>query len=263
VLLLSEARSGSTWIAELLAYHLDEHHGISMFDLTLEHFAGIQWNSSAQDVRDRLASLYVDPRGFRASKIFCPNMSVVCMLGQSDPRLLDAFFGPDTLWIVVRRGDRIAQAVSLAHAWTNDCFHRYEADQVAEATRVSPELVSDALSAILRSDVYLDAMIEKIPPDRRIVVRYEEVLQDHAAFLVAALKLLGLRVPTNPESLRDSTKLMKLGTDTKQEDQQRFIDWLLCNHHHVPPDLADTAQHAPAASALPARQRHLPGAPTA
>jgi hypothetical protein len=263
VLLLSEARSGSTWIAELLAYHLDEHHGISMFDLTLEHFAGIQWNSSAQDVRDRLASLYVDPRGFRASKIFCPNMSVVCMLGQSDPRLLDAFFGPDTLWIVVRRGDRIAQAVSLAHAWTNDCFHRYEADQVAEATRVSPELVSDALSAILRSDVYLDAMIEKIPPDRRIVVRYEEVLQDHAAFLVAALKLLGLPVPTNPESLRDSTKLMKLGTDTKQEDQQRFIDWLLCNHHHVPPDLADTAQHAPAASALPARQRHLPGAPTA
>jgi len=147
----SEVRSGSTYIAESLAYELESNFGFRMWDLAKEHFSFLDDCSSPDDIVKTWSGLYLDPSGFASAKIMCKGLSVLHRHASSAQDVQQAFFGESAYWIVVRRRDRIKQAVSLAIAIKTGAYHHYgNAEEAPDnGATVSNAEIDSALDMII------------------------------------------------------------------------------------------------------------------
>lgn len=254
----SEVRSGSTWVAELLAYFLERHQLHDAFGLTRESFRELDTHSSAQDACGIFDALWRDATGLATAKLQCASLSLVYREAQHAPELMQRFFGPDSAWIVLRRRDTLRQAVSLAAARKSERYHHY-GDAPADAdVGVSAEATDDALGAILRSDLFLATFAERNPSPRQLVCDYETIRRQPEAFLREAFRLCDWPFPEVPGPV-DATKLRPWADRSKAEAVEAFGLWLLSNYARDPAPPQPSAPDVVGAPSLSERRRARPG----
>jgi hypothetical protein len=186
--LASEVRSGSTYIAELIAYNLAAKFGGSIWGLTKEPLQPLSGNADPAHVRRLLAELPVSHAGLRAGMIKRTHFEWIEALSQEDPEFEQIFFGPDTYWILVNRRDVLAQAVSLNCAICSDTYHAYTDLPVCEPCRATDDDLCAALAMIDGCDGVLDRIEARAM--HRIRWCYEDVLKNEAALLDSVHRFL-------------------------------------------------------------------------
>ncbi len=231
----SEVRSGSTWLAELIAYFAEHHCARMAFGLSFEFFRHLNHHSTADDVCQQFDALWRDSGGLATGKLQCASLSIVCREALRSTAVRDRFFGEDTLWIVLRRQDRLRQAVSLAAARRTGQYHHYgpaAAQQVS--LDIPPEEVNAALKAIGLSDDYLRAFADFVPSGRVLRWEYNEVRADPEHHLQTLFDELGWRFPEISDQV-DRSKLRPWATDAKEQLAGEFSRWFLSTYHYVSP----------------------------
>ncbi len=233
LIMASGVRSGSTFIAESIAYHFQAAAGMMLFDLTKEHLDALNHRSRAPEILRRLHSLWTNAEGWSATKIMCNSLSVMIRESKRKNELKTALFGPNTYWIVVRRRDRIRRAVSLAWAKRSGAWHVYEEGH-ATGSGTPPVVESRAaLEEILLDDVYLEALSENISPDRCIEVIYEDFLANPAPVIDRLHSVLGCAKAPGAMPFRDLTKIRPSDSSQKRHAVADFKEWIRENHHSV------------------------------
>jgi LPS sulfotransferase NodH len=227
----SEVRCGSTFIAETLAYELNQNLGFQFWDLAQERFSDLDDHSTAEDALRAWRELYLDGSGFVASKIMCKALSVLHRLARQSEAVREAFFGEDAHWIVLRRNDRVEQAVSLALASKTQTYHFYDDPAVApdrDAT-LTPDEVDWAFKAVALSDVYLEVFAKTAPIERKLAFEYHEFLDDQVGCLNRVHELCGFKRLHAP-SYVNLSKIRRTGGAVKRQASEAFKAWFLENH---------------------------------
>ena len=238
----SEVRSGSTYIAEAIAYHFHNVYGYSLFDLTKEHFAKLNERSTSDEVLRIYDSLYLDPRGWAACKIMCQSLSIILRESRKSESVNHSFFGANSHWIIVRRRSKIEQAVSLAFARESGIWHSYAVDDSGlEAPIVRPNDVEDALRAILLSDTYLEALAGFIPENKKWVLHYEDFLASPSSFIERLYPILAPSHMGDQVAYVDETKIRRNAFAAKHRAVAEFGSWLTENYHAVENGMAGYA----------------------
>jgi len=227
----SEVRCGSTFIAETLAYELNRTFGFELWDLTKEHFRYLDGTSAAEDALKTWRSLYLDASGFVASKFMCKGLSMLHRLARRSEPVREAFFGRDAHWVVVRRSDRIEQAVSLALASKTGAYHFYDDPRQApdhDATLTPPEVVW-AFKALALSDSYLEEFARAPPNALKIEFEYNEFLEDQVGHVNRVHALCGFPA-LDRASFVNQSKLKRTARALKNSASEEFRRWFLENH---------------------------------
>ncbi len=224
----SEVRSGSTYVAELIAYSLNASTGHEVWGLAQEALRDLNDGSTSEEVRTLLTSLWSSPQDFKSSKVMCAQLSILNRHAKVDPELRELAFGERARWVVVRRRNRIRQAVSLAVARQSGVYHSYEPDNASCAVDIDMESVKEALHAVIVSDEYL-RLFSSVPA-RCVELFYEDVVQDPAAAVGKLLRDLGM-LPASAEFNFANAKLRPDQAASKEELESEFAEWLLENHH--------------------------------
>jgi hypothetical protein len=224
----SEVRCGSTFVAETIAYELHRSCGYGLWDLAKEKFSFVDANTNADEVLHAWSWLYLDSCGFVSSKLMCKALSFIYRRAQESDHLREAFFGENAFWIVVRRRDRIEQAVSLALALKTQTFHHYgdprpTPDDTAELTLKEMDW---ALKAVSLSDIYLQAFDASLPRERTLSVDYNDFLADEAGYLEKIHALCGFP-PFEAADYVNESKLKPTGRHVKQFHSEQFRRWFL------------------------------------
>jgi LPS sulfotransferase NodH/transposase-like protein len=259
LIIASQVRSGSTFVAESIAYHFEGIFGDVLFDLTREHFAGLSDTSSHEQILTLFNSLYLGHQGWIATKIMCAALSVIVRESRKADSLNDAFFGPNTYWIIVRRRETVGQAVSLAYAREIGDWHVYKTTQkAAEQDKVTLKETEEALRSVLLSDVYLESFKHFISADSVIEIYYEDFLCDPTPFIERIYGVLGLVRPEGGVRYVDKTKIRRHATNAKQQVARDFKAWLLENYHAVkkPEEAGSSVRGEPAQPASPAEVKY-------
>jgi LPS sulfotransferase NodH len=227
----SETRSGSTYIAEVIAYSFNKAFGFEFWDLTKESFSHFNDCSLPEEIFQRCGSLFLDKSGFVCAKLMCKELSVINRAAQQSDSLRDCFFGLDAHWIVVRRRDRIAQAVSLAMARKSGLYHFYGDPSEAPDRKlnIGIEDISSALSAVALSDVYLGAFVNKLRLENTVEIFYEDFVQDPAFYVNRIADLCKLGSISN-EDFDNMANLKRTSVDIKLELKAKFVNWFLGNY---------------------------------
>ena len=233
--LASAVRSGSTYVAEEIAYRLQRDGGFQFFNLTRDSFSGLTNDSTARDIQNIYRKLFVDTSGWASSKIHSAALSVITRESRRDPTLYKAFFGPRARWIVVQRRDKIAQAVSLAMARKTRTWHSYSRSKSAEksAQEVSLMEIEAALRSILLDDVYLEAFSRNLSPKQMIRVNYEDVVSSGRQAAAAVIALCGLDVKLKRDKKKQVAKIVRTGRQMKGRLAEEFAAWLGENYHET------------------------------
>jgi hypothetical protein len=225
----SEVRCGSTFVAETLAYELHQNFGFEFWDLAKERFAGLGEDSTPADALDVWRALHLDGSGFVASKVMCKALSVLHRLARQSEAVREAFFGEGAHWIVLRRSDRIAQAVSLALAAKTKTYHYYDDPRRApdrDAT-LSPSEIDQAFKAVALSDVYLEVFASAPPSARKLAVEYHEFVADQVGHVNRVHGLCGFDAAP---SFVNMSKIRRTGDAVKKSASEAFKTWFLENH---------------------------------
>lgn len=234
LIIASEVRSGSTFVAESIAYHFDEIFGNVLFDLTREHFAHLSHRSSHAEILTKFNSLYLGHQGWVASKIMCASLSIMVREARKAEALRETLFGQHVHWIIVRRRMRARQAVSLAYARKTGDWHVYSTEQTGphkpNATVAETE---NALRSVLLSDIFLEAFTNLIANDKKIEVFYEDFLSDPLPLIEHVYDVLGLTRPEGGVKYVDRTKIRQQATSQKLQTESEFNDWFLENYYPV------------------------------
>jgi LPS sulfotransferase NodH len=227
----SEVRCGSTYVAETIAYELNDAFGFDLWDLAKEIFAGIDDSATPEQVLTTRRALHLDRSGFAASKFMCKSLSYLHRLAKRSPDVHEAFFGKNAYWLVVRRRDRVEQAVSLALALKSGAFHHYDDPELARDRDVSLTLqeIDWALKAVALSDVYLQTFAASLPADRVFSFYYKDFLEDEVGHLNKIHRLCQFPV-RDPESYSNKSKIKRTAQTVKQQAVAEFSAWFLANH---------------------------------
>jgi LPS sulfotransferase NodH len=227
----SEARSGSTFIAETLAYELHAALGYDLWQLSQEPFQALNDRSTPEEALSTLAWLHLDKSGFAGAKVLCGHMAHLWRLASVSPAVRAAFFGPHAYWIVVRRKDLVDQAVSLAAARKSGVFHHYADVQAAPDREDPPKLeeIEAALKAIALSDVYLELWTRELPPERTVSLIYEDFLVDQVGALQRIHDLCQFP-PLDVAAYANGAKLKRTESDAKRRASAAYKAWLLGNY---------------------------------
>jgi transposase-like protein len=256
LIIASGVRSGSTFIAESIAYHFQTVTDLDLFNLTKEHFDDLNNRSAAPEILRRLQSLWTNAQGWAATKIMCKSLSVMTRECECQSELKASLFGPGTYWIVVRRRDLIRRAVSLACAKWSGAWHVYEEGHNTD--RGMPTVVESraALEEILLDDVYLEALSESIASDRLTEVFYEDFLSDPLPIIDRLHSMLGFPKTSGAVTFRDLTKIRPSDSDQKRRAVAEFKEWIRKNHHalETPTEMAERESWARALRARIVRQ---------
>lgn len=228
----SEVRSGSTFVAESIAYYLDRRSGLQFWDLANEHLADATAETSGQELLQIAQNLYLDSSGFASTKIMCKALSVLNKAAATSQEIKQTFFGDRAYWIVVRRRDKLRQAISLATAEKSGVYHFYGDPSGAsdEAVTVSPVEVEKALKAIVLSDLYLDVFSRSLPENRVISLFYEDFVQDNGKYLNLVNELCGFPTDSDVSSCTNLAKLTRTGQKGKHQTYDEFCSWFLNNY---------------------------------
>jgi LPS sulfotransferase NodH len=222
----AEVRSGSTYIAETLAYSFSASFGIDCWALARENFAPLNEDSRPETVRALLGQLYINQAGFRSSKLMVKDMGALFRAADAGPALRDEFFVDDCAWIVVRRRNKVRQAVSAALAAASGTYHYYggSGPDPDSAVDLPMELVREAMVAICLSDDYLAMLAARL--SRSITVYYEDFLADPAGWVTAIINQL--RIPVDVSQLQMAPpKLTPTSQSRKADLEQAFADYFL------------------------------------
>ncbi len=246
IFIASEVRSGSTWVGELIAYFLQQHTSHVAFGLTIESFRELNSESSATQVCDIFDSLWRDGSGLATCKLQCASLSVIFRESIASPAVRDRFFGPESVWIVLRRKDTLRQAVSLAAARKVNQYHHYEVAADDTGVDLGALEANDALGAILRSDIFLSTFAQRNPSPNLLCDEYNNVRRQPAEFLQSLFALCRWPYPEQVDRA-DLSKLTPWAERAKEQATEHFGHWLLCNYARVedeglPPLEAEHAQ---------------------
>jgi LPS sulfotransferase NodH/transposase-like protein len=234
LIIASEVRSGSTFVAESIAYHFDGVFGDVLFGLTKENFADLRATSSGTEILTKFNSLYLGHQGWVATKIMCAALSIIVREARIADSLKEAMFGSNAHWLIVRRRKKISQAVSLAYARKTGDWHVYGPKQNgADKPNVTFKETEDALRSILLSDIYLETFSSLIARDKKIEVFYEDFLAEPSSLIEHVYDVLGLTRPKDGVSYVDKTKIRREATGQKRQSESNFNAWLLENYYPV------------------------------
>lgn len=228
----SEVRSGSTYIAESLAYSFSDSFKMDFWDAGKELFNLINDSTDSSQIGSILSSLGQNGVGIKCSKIMCGSLSIICREVKKNPDLYDEFFGEKACWIIIRRRNKIKQAVSLATAIASDTWHFYGDPDTSPDNKASitNESIYDALKMILLSDDYLENFSHFV--SRSTTIYYEDFVGNELQTLKRTIEKLDL--PFNQQVLTISpAKLKKTGQSLKSQAEQEFRQYLLENYHQV------------------------------
>lgn len=227
----SEVRCGSTFLAESIAYELNHSFGCEFWDLAKEPFAYFGEETTAEQALDTWRSLYLDASGFVAGKMMCKALSVLHRLAKASATVRDAFFGENAHWIVLRRRDRVEQAVSLALAKKTKTFHFYGDPGRApdrQATLTADE-IDAAFKEVALSDVYLEVFAHSSPTARKIALEYHDFLDNQAYCLNRVHRLCGFPALYAPTYV-NASKIKRTAGEVKRSASEDFKSWFLENH---------------------------------
>jgi LPS sulfotransferase NodH/transposase-like protein len=234
LIIASEVRSGSTFVAESIAYHFQGVFGDVLFGLTKEHFAGIRAASSHTDILTKFNSLYLGHQGWVATKIMCAALSIIVREARKAESLREALFGSNAHWIIVRRRKKVRQAVSLAYARKTGDWHVYTPEQAnTDESKVALKDTEDSLRSILLSDIYLETFTDLIASDKKIEIFYEDFLSEPSRLIEHVYDVLGVARPSEGINYVDRTKIRQDATDKKRQSESGFEAWLLENYYPV------------------------------
>ena len=221
--LVSDARAGSTPVAEAFAYSLYGTFGGHFWDLAQEHFRDSRLASFSPVKTAR--SLYLNPHGFRCAKLLVNELSVMLRFAEQDMCLRDVLLGPNTYWIIVRRRNHVARAVSMLVADKTQTYHSYDERRSAplNISDFTPEEFMKFFQTSVMSDAYLEA-VQDINP-RAATLFYEDFCLNQLHCLERALASLGLSFA---DTLKLSqSKLTKSHSKEKAELEAICRGWLL------------------------------------
>jgi LPS sulfotransferase NodH/transposase-like protein len=234
LIIASEVRSGSTFVAESIAYHFQELFDDVLFGLTKERFAELRETSSHTEILTKFNSMYSGHRGWVATKIMCAALSIMVRETRKAEPLREALFGSNAHWIIVRRRRKVSQAVSLAYARKTGDWHVYTTEQTStDKPRVTFTETEDALRSILLSDTYLETFSGLIASDKKIEIFYEDFLSDPSRLIDHVYDVLGVARPSDGIRYVDRTKIRQEATDVKRQSENDFNAWLLENYYPV------------------------------
>ncbi|UCV20756.1 hypothetical protein [Ferribacterium limneticum] len=228
----SEVRSGSTYVAESLAYELANNFGYFMWPLAEELFSFLDESSSPGDVIETWRTLYLDPSsGFAPAKIMCKALSVIHRLASCNQDVKRAFFGENAYWLVIRRRDRIKQAVSLAIAIKAGTYHYYgNPDESPDnCVVVSNAEINSALQMISLSDIYLQVFASTISESRIVNCFYEDFMADEVEWLNRVHAMCNFQL-IEPGEYINQAKLKSTAIKSKQLAYAEYSQWLLQNY---------------------------------
>jgi hypothetical protein len=231
--LASEVRSGSTYIAESLAYYLEQQFGYSFYGLAKELFSCLDDSSSTEGVLKIYSALFLDKSGWSSSKLMCSSLSIIVRESRRSVAVRSAFFGDETFWIIVRRRDKIKQAVSLAMARKTGLYHYYgDGDESPDSKcQVNKQEIQDALRAIELSDTYLAAFKQMIHCAQYVEIFYEDFLDNEVKFINQVCRLAGFGEVADADAYVNLAKLRPTATEIKSSHAKEFEFWLLENYH--------------------------------
>jgi LPS sulfotransferase NodH len=224
----SEVRCGSTYVAELISYSLNASLGFEVWDLAKELLRNVDDSCSPLDIRTEVSALWLSPHNIRSSKLMCPQLSIMTRCARVDRSLEELVFGKDARWIIVRRRNKIRQAVSLAVARKSGVYHSYEHDKAQGSGEASAADVEDALRAVILSDEYL-RLFSSVPAVAAQVF-YEDVCRDPMGVISGALRKIGF-MPEDKCLAPVEPKLVPDHQAEKAHLETTFSEWLLENHH--------------------------------
>ncbi len=231
LLLASEVRSGSTYLAETIAYALHERCGLALWDLAQEHLSRLGEDAQPDEALQVAQSLYLDASGFAATKLMCKAVSVINKLAAQSEPVRETFFGDHAFWIVLRRRDRLKQAVSLAMAEKSGVYHHYgDAEDAADRDiQLEPAEIEAALRAVCLSDVFLEGFAAALPAPRVVSLYYEDFLRQEAAWLNRINAMCGFPA-LDVASHAGRAKLQPTAQREKQAALEAFRSWFLQNY---------------------------------
>jgi hypothetical protein len=227
IFLASEARCGSTYLAEKIAYSVFDSYGIELWDLAQEHFSSINFRSKIDDIRHIASNLWTNKLGYQCCKIMCPQISIITKVAKTNPDLKEIFFGSTTKWIILRRKDRIRQAASLAHAQKTGQFHVYDCSQ-SKASDMSHEEIRTALDSVIYSDEYLRIFGEKI--DNSSEYFYEDLLKNEKNTFIDVIKYLNLPIDISKLAISPA-KIKRTEDSIKKKLSDSYSDFFLENYY--------------------------------
>jgi hypothetical protein len=226
----SEVRCGSTFVAETIAYELNRSCGYGVWGLTKEQFSFVDKDTGADELMNAWSALHLDGCGFASSKLMCKALSFIYRRAQESDELREAFFGENAYWIVVRRQDRIEQAVSLALALKTNTFHHYGDPDAAKdkAAELTLEEMDWALKAVSLTDIYLQTFASSLPQERALSFYYKDFLADEAGWLEKIHALCGFP-PFDRTNYVNESKIKRTGRGVKQFYVEQFRQWFLAH----------------------------------
>lgn len=234
LIIASEVRSGSTFVAESIAYHFHGVFGDVLFGLTKEHFAGLRETSSHTEILTKFNSLYLGHQGWVATKIMCAALSIIVRETRKAESLREVLFGSNADWIIVRRRKKVSQAVSLAYARKTGDWHVYTTEQTStDKPKVTLKETEDALRSILLSDTYLESFTGLIASDKTMEIFYEDFLSEPSCLIEHVYDVLGVARPSEGVKYVDRTKIRQEATGQKRQSERDFNAWLLENYYPV------------------------------
>lgn len=228
--LASEVRSGSTYVAETVAYSLEKTLGLQLFQLAEEKLSFSHEETSVSEVTCAIESLYLDRSGYAATKIMCAALSLLHNRAKFCEHLSEILYGKNTVWIIVRRKDKIRQAVSLAYSRKSGVYHHYDKERPAgdEGLRPTNFEISSALDAIIRSDLILEMFGRKVKS--KVEFFYEDFRADPLSHLRVIYDACGFSFPEDVASVQALCKLIPTAQSEKSSSAEDFSAWLLDNY---------------------------------
>ena len=228
----SEVRSGSTLTAEYIAYHFERVSQFMLFGLTKEPFGQLTAASTSDDVLNIYRSLYRDVSGFACAKIMVNSLSIITKRSHENEEIQRYFFGDEARWIVVRRRDRLKQAVSLAVASKSGRFHVYDSSETAAADEITMAEAQSALEKIELSDIYLDIFASRMrPPAMRVI--YEDMVVDPKRLIADVAALFDFPIRGVEDISESSVKIRRSDRDAKDRLYEDFASWFMANRHNL------------------------------
>lgn len=228
LLLASEVRSGSTYIAETLAYSFAQSYGIECWGLAKEQFASIALNRNPLLLNEIFNGMYINQAGFRTSKLMVKDIVGLINIFDNDRSLYDEFFSDSCAWLIVRRRNKLRQAVSLAFAEQSGVWHHYDVDELTNDSRLTlaPSDVRPYYNSVIASDDFLDLFSEQLV--RKYTVYYEDFRENPSSVAMEIINKLG--IPVDPMSfIFSSPKLVPTSQLEKVELERDFRRYFLRN----------------------------------
>lgn len=203
---------------------------MELWNLAIEPFQSLTDNSVLQDLINIFNDIWINPQGWRCAMVKCAHLSIINKLTDQNPEIASQIFGPSAYWLLIRRKDVFARAVSLAHALTTGRFHEYSSDGGKNPEYVvSNDKIYSCLEMISLADTFLSGCIPRFTNLREF--HYEEILVDERGFLNGVGEFAFGQSLVGDDDELVHPKLRPVHTAEKARQREEFISWFIRAYH--------------------------------